>query len=59
MAPVADAPQIMADEASRLANTTVARIVEAKGELDDPAVLKECCTRLQKINAMLKTRIAE
>ena len=59
MAPVADAPQVIADEASRLANTTVARIVAAKGELSDPAVVKECCVRLQKINGMLKTRIAE
>ena len=44
MAPVADAPQIMADEASRLANTTVARIVEAKGELDEGrASCLGCC----------------
>ncbi|KAH8045207.1 hypothetical protein JL720_16771 [Aureococcus anophagefferens] len=44
----------IADEASRLANDRGPHR-RGQGELDDPAVLKECCTRLQKINAMLKT----
>ena len=56
---VAATTSVLADENTRLANTTVARIVEARGELDDPAVLKECCARLQKINGMLKARVAE
>ena len=53
------APTILADEQTRLQNSTVARIVAAKGELSDPAVLKECCERLLKINGLLKGRIAE
>ena len=61
MAVVAATSQVLADESTRLGNTTVARIVGASesGDLSDPGVLKECCGRLQKINGMLKTRIAE
>ena len=33
---VAATTSVLADENTRLANTTVARIVEARGELDDP-----------------------
>jgi len=49
----------MLDEKTRLRNSTVARIVAARGSLDDPETKKECCRRLQKINNMLKDRIAE
>ena len=35
--------QVFQDEKSRLANTTVARIVAAKGSLNDPETKKECC----------------
>ncbi len=51
--------QVMLDEKTRLRNTTVAKIVAARGSLDDPETKKECCRRLQKINNMLKDRIAE
>ena len=34
--------QVFQDEKSRLANTTVARIVAAKGSLNDPETKKEC-----------------
>ena len=51
--------QVMLDEKTRLRNTTVAKIVAARGSLDDPETKKECCRRLQKINDMLKDRIAE
>ena len=51
--------QVMLDEKTRLRNSTVARIVAARGSLDDPETKKECCRRLQKINNMLKDRIAE
>ena len=50
--------QVFQDEKSRLANTTVARIVAAKGSLTDPDVKKECCRKLQKLNATLKDRVA-
>jgi len=50
--------QVFQDEGTRLANTTVARIVAAKGSLSDPEVKKECCQRLQKLNATLKDRVA-
>ena len=43
--------QVFQDEKSRLANTTVARIVAAKGSLNDPETKKECCRKLQKLNA--------
>ena len=46
--------QVFQDEKSRLANTTVARIVAAKGSLNDPETKKECCRKLQKLNATLK-----
>lgn len=49
----------MLDERTRLRNTTVARIVAARGSLSDDGVKKECCVRLQKINAQLKDRVAE
>ena len=45
--------QVFQDEKSRLANTTVARIVAAKGSLTDPDVKKECCRKLQKLNAIV------
>ena len=45
--------QVFQDEKSRLANTTVARIVAAKGSLNDPETKKECCRKLQKLNATL------
>ena len=48
--------QVFQDEKSRLANTTVARIVAAKGSLNDPETKKECCRKLQKLNATLKDR---
>ena len=52
--------QVLADEKTRLKNTTVARIADAsKNGLEDPAVVKECCARLQKINNTLKGRIAD
>ena len=41
--------QVFQDEKSRLANTTVARIVAAKGSLNDPETKKECCRKLQKL----------
>ena len=50
--------QVFQDEKSRLANTTVARIVAAKGSLNDPETKKECCRKLQKLNATLKDRVA-
>ena len=53
------AAQVMLDERTRLRNTTVARIVAARGSLSDDGVKKECCVRLQKINAQLKDRVAE
>ena len=37
--------QVFQDEKSRLANTTVARIVAAKGSLNDPETKKECWTK--------------
>eukprot|EP00629_Pelagomonadales_sp_RCC1024_P005890 CAMPEP_0119296484 /NCGR_PEP_ID=MMETSP1329-20130426/50594_1 /TAXON_ID=114041 /ORGANISM="Genus nov. species nov., Strain RCC1024" /LENGTH=819 /DNA_ID=CAMNT_0007297417 /DNA_START=138 /DNA_END=2593 /DNA_ORIENTATION=+ len=53
------ASQVLQDERARLENTTVARIVKAQGSLKDPEVVRECCRRLQKINGLLKDRIAE
>ena len=50
--------QVFQDEKSRLANTTVARIVAAEGSLNDPETKKECCRKLQKLNATLKDRVA-
>ena len=50
--------QVFQDEKSRLANTTVARIVAAKGSLNDPETKKECCRKLQKLNATLKDHVA-
>ena len=50
--------QVFQDEGTRLANTTVARIVAAKGSLSNPEVKKECCLRLQTLNATLKDRVA-
>ena len=50
--------QVFQDEKSRLANTTVARIVAARGSLNDPETKKECCRKLQKLNATLKDRVA-
>ena len=47
--------QVMLDEKTRLRNTTVAKIVAARGSLDDPETKKECCRRLQKINDMLSS----
>ena len=62
MAPVvAAAPQVLVDESTRLANSTVARIVTASkgGSLSDPVIKKQCVEKLQKINGELKSRIAD
>ena len=62
MAPVvAAAPQVLVDESTRLANSTVARIVTASkgGSLSDPVIKKQCVEKLQKINGELKHRIAD
>jgi hypothetical protein len=62
MAPVvAAAPQVLVDESTRLANSTVARIVKASkgGSLSDPTIKKQCVEKLQKINGELKGRIAD
>ena len=58
---VAAAPQVLVDESTRLANSTVARIVTASkgGSLSDPVINKQCVEKLQKINGELKGRIAD
>ena len=58
---VAAAPQVLVDESTRLANSTVGRIVAASagGSLSDPAIKKQCVAKLQKINGELKDRIAD
>ena len=58
---VAAAPQVLVDESTRLANSTVARIVTASkgGSLSDPTIKKQCVEKLQKINGELKSRIAD
>ena len=50
--------QVFQDEKSRLANTTVARIVAAKGSLNDPETKKECCRKLQKLRSRWSSRPA-
>ena len=62
MAPVvAAAPQVLVDESTRLANSTVARIVKASkgGSPERPDHKKQCVEKLQKINGELKGRIAD
>ena len=46
--------QVFQDEKSRLANTTVARIVAAKGSLNDPETKKECCRSRRARNLRFK-----
>ena len=57
---VAAAPMVLMDEATRLRNSTVARVVAASdGKTLDDAARKACVEALQKVNGELKKRIAD